>query len=1081
MFFKIINKKVSKISSKIPLRTILVVPFVLQIIVAVGLTGYLSFRNGQKAVNELANQLLQEVNSRISQHLKNYLETPYRINKINEDMINLGLLDLRDPAILERYFWLQMKQFDSVTFIGFGNNQGGFVTTIRQYDGSLFFEFNENFVAGNYYTYLADPEGNRQTLLRVRPNYDARQRPWYKAAVVAGKPTRSKIYTYFTKQDLGMSTSQPLYDQNGELQGVIAADLGLSQIGKFLQTLKIGKSGQTFIIERDGLLVASSTSEKPFIREKDNNIKRFAASESQQPLIRATAQYITQKYGNFPNIKNDMKLSFYIKGAKYFVEVVPISDQKGIDWLGTVVVPEADFMEEINANTRSTIVLCIIALCVAILVGIFTARWVIEPILALNNAAKEIAKGDWDKTVNIERSDELGELAKSFNVMGIQLKESFQKLEHQNEELQRLDKLKDEFLANTSHELRTPLNGIIGLAESLINGVAGPISETGKANLVMIASSGRRLANLVNDILDFSKLRYQNIELQIKPISLREIVEIVLTLSRPLVLGKKNLNLVNQIPPNFPLIAADENRLQQIFLNLIGNAIKFTTEGKITVSGNVMNDSVEITVSDTGIGISEEKFDRIFESFEQADGSTAREYGGTGLGLAVTKQLVELHGGIISISSQIGVGSQFTFTLPIFQGHSSEIVSALSSPKIPESSSIKTETITNVMEISPKNNGFKIMIVDDEPINLQVLVNHLSLENYAITQATNGIEALEIMEKGFRPDLILLDVMMPKMTGYEVTKKIRQMWQASELPVLLLTAKNRVSDLVAGFDAGANDYLTKPVEKDELLARIRTHLNLLHLTTENLRLTTELDITRKMQKMLLPKPEELKKIKDLEIAGFMEPAAEVGGDYYDVIPHIDGVKIAIGDVTGHGLESGVLMMMAQMAVRTLLESNITDPIQFLNLLNLAVFGNLQRMNCDKNMTIVLLDYQAGKCKISGQHETIILVSHCGELKLIDTIDLGFPIGLEKNITDWVNQTEIDLYPGDVMILYTDGITEAENMNREQYGLQHLIGVVTKHYLLSAEEIKQVVIDDLKQHIGNQKVYDDITLLILKKT
>ena len=1081
MLFKIINKKVSQISSKIPLGTILVVPFVLQIIVAVGLTGYLSFRNGQKAVNELANQLLQEVNSRISQHLKNYLETPYRINKINENMINLGLLDLGNQAILERYFWRQMKQFDSVTFIGFGNNQGGFVTTIRQYDGSLFFEFNENFVAGNYYTYLADPEGNRQTLLRVRPNYDARQRPWYKAAVMGGKPTRSKIYTYFTKQDLGMSTSQPLYDQNGELQGVIAADLGLSQIGLFLQTLKIGKSGQTFIIERDGLLIASSTSEKPFIREKDNNIKRFAASESQEPLIRATAQYLTQKYGSFSKIKNDIKLSFYINGAKYFVEVVPISDQKGIDWLATVVVPEADFMEEINANTRSTIVLCITALGVAIIVGIFTARWVIEPILALNNAAKEIAKGDWDKTVNIERSDELGELAKSFNFMGIQLKESFQRLENQNEELQRLDKLKDEFLANTSHELRTPLNGIIGLAESLINGVAGPLSETGKANLVMIASSGRRLANLVNDILDFSKLRYQNIELQIKPISLREIVEIVLTLSRTLVLGKKNVNLVNQIPPDFPLIAADENRVQQIFLNLIGNAIKFTTEGEITVSGNIINDSVEITVSDTGIGISEDKFDRIFESFEQADGSTAREYGGTGLGLAVTKQLVELHGGIISISSQIGVGSQFTFTLPVFQGLSSEIVSALSSPKIYETSSTQTETITNVTEISQKNNGFKILIVDDEPINLQVLVNHLSLENYAITQATNGIEALEILKKGFRPDLILLDVMMPKMTGYEVTKKIRQMWQASELPVLLLTAKNRVSDLVAGFDAGANDYLTKPVEKDELLARIRTHLNLLHLTTENLRLTTELDITRKMQKMLLPKPEELKKIKDLEIAGFMEPAAEVGGDYYDVIPHIDGVKIAIGDVTGHGLESGVLMMMVQMAVRTLLESNITDPIQFLNLLNLAVFGNLQRMNSDKNMTIVLLDYHAGKCQISGQHETIILVSHCGELKLIDTIDLGFPIGLEKNITDWVNQTEIDLHPGDIMILYTDGITEAENMNREQYGLERLIGVVTKHYLLSAEEIKEVVIDDLKEHIGTQKVYDDITLLILKKT
>lgn len=1079
MFFQPITKKISQISSQIPLRMILVIPFVLQIIVVVGLTGYLSFRNGQKAVNGLVAQLLEEVHSRISQHLNTFLYTPYRVNQINTNLINLGLLDIKNPDLLERHFWQQIKEFKSITFIYFGNNQGGFVLAGRKNDGSLFFEITENFLPGNYYTYLANPDGTRGPLLGSRLNYDARKRPWFKAPVLAGQPTRSKIYPYFNKQDLGMSTGQPLYDKNGELQGVIAADLGLSQVGQFLQTLKIGKSGATFIIERDGLLVASSTAEKPFILDKDNNIQRFAATESQQPLIRETAKYLTQKYGNFQNITDSFQLSFHLKGAKFFVELIPISDQKGINWLAVIVVPEADFMEEINANTRSTILLSIVALGVAIFVGILTTRWVIQPILALNKAAKEIAKGDWDKTVNIERSDELGELAKSFDMMAIQLKESFQKLEHQNEELQRLDKLKDEFLANTSHELRTPLNGIIGLAESLINGVAGPVSDPGKKNLVMIASSGRRLANLVNDILDFSKLRYQNIELQIRPISLREIADVVLALSTPL-LGNKKINLLNEIPEDFPLVAADENRLQQIFLNLIGNSIKFTTEGAITISSKTLDDWVEITVSDTGIGIPEDKFERIFESFEQADGSTSREYGGTGLGLAVTKQLVELHGGKIAVNSQLWVGSQFTFTLPIFQGDSSDFVSTLSTSTLYKNSLIQRETVTNVPEISQKKTGFKILIVDDEPINLQVLVNHLSLENYAITQATNGVEALEIMEKGFRPDLILLDVMMPKMTGYEVTQKIRQMWQASELPILLLTAKNRVGDLVAGFDAGANDYLTKPVEKDELLARIRTHLNLLSLTTENLRLTTELDITRKLQKMLLPRAEELKKIKDLEIAGFMEPAAEVGGDYYDVLSHKDGVKIAIGDVTGHGLESGVLMMMVQMAVRTLLESDITDPIQFLSLLNLAVFGNLQRMNSDKNMTLVLLDYQKGKCKISGQHETIIHVTNDGEIQLIDTMDLGFPIGLERNISEWVSQTEIDLFPGDVMILYTDGITEAENPDQQQYGLKHLIEVIKQNYQSSAEEIRQVIIDDLLQHIGTQKVYDDITLLVLKQ-
>jgi sigma-B regulation protein RsbU (phosphoserine phosphatase) len=251
------------------------------------------------------------------------------------------------------------------------------------------------------------------------------------------------------------------------------------------------------------------------------------------------------------------------------------------------------------------------------------------------------------------------------------------------------------------------------------------------------------------------------------------------------------------------------------------------------------------------------------------------------------------------------------------------------------------------------------------------------------------------------------------------------------------------------------------------------------LKAENLRMSAELEITRQLQQMILPKDPELNQIAGLDIAGFMEPAEEVGGDYYDVLQHNGHIKIGIGDVTGHGLESGVLMIMVQTAVRTLLANNETDPTKFLNALNRTIYDNLQRMNSDKNLSLALLDYQEGTVRLSGQHEEIIVVRSGGSVERIDTIDLGFPIGLESDITDFVAQTSVKLNPRDVVVLYTDGITEAENMAGMQYGVDRLCEVVSQNWQLSAGEIRQAVIDDLKRHIGQQKIYDDITLLVLK--
>ncbi|WNZ27699.1 SpoIIE family protein phosphatase [Leptolyngbya sp. NK1-12] len=252
------------------------------------------------------------------------------------------------------------------------------------------------------------------------------------------------------------------------------------------------------------------------------------------------------------------------------------------------------------------------------------------------------------------------------------------------------------------------------------------------------------------------------------------------------------------------------------------------------------------------------------------------------------------------------------------------------------------------------------------------------------------------------------------------------------------------------------------------------------LEAENLRMSAELDVTRKLQQMILPRSEELAAITSLDIAGFMEPADEVGGDYYDVLQCDEVITIGIGDVTGHGLESGILMVMTQTAVRTLSEMREADPVKFLDTLNRAIYQNIQRMNSDRSLTLAILNYADHQLSISGQHEETLIVRANGVIERINTKNLGFPIGLDDAIAPFISHASIRLESGDGIVLYTDGITEAENLAGEQYGIERLCGTVAQNWQATAEEIKQRVIADVHHHIGEQKIFDDITLLVLKQ-
>jgi len=400
------------------------------------------------------------------------------------------------------------------------------------------------------------------------------------------------------------------------------------------------------------------------------------------------------------------------------------------------------------------------------------------------------------------------------------------------------------------------------------------------------------------------------------------------------------------------------------------------------------------------------------------------------------------------------------------------------------------ELLLNTKELNKQLDILTSPYANVQPLNYihqadQTLKLSSKLEN-EISPVLNNILQTRIKYLKRRQQLIVIFVLL-------ICGIVIYLWIAFYKAVMLTVehldeaAKQMTSGFVGGNITLENkDELGQVVESfNKIATALRysneevTRLNE-RLKTENFRMSAELEIARQLQEMILPKEEELKQIAELDISGFMAPAYEVGGDYYDVLQQNGKIKIGIGDVTGHGLESGVVMIMAQTAVRTLLTVEETDPVKFLNALNQIIYRNTNRMKSPKNMTLSLLEYEAGVMRLSGQHEELIVVRNNGEIERFDTFDLGFPLGLEPDITPFIQQVEITLQAGEIAVLYTDGITEAVNSQNEQYGLERFYAILQKNHHLSSDEIRQAVIDDLMSFINEQKVFDDITLVVIKQ-
>ena len=441
MFNKLTKRPFSHVYRKVSLPTVLTVPFVVQIFTAVALVGYFSYIHGQKAVNDLAVQWRKEITSRIHQKLDTYLETPHQINQLNLQASKSGILNLKDFQTTGKYFWQQAQAF-KVGYINFGNSKGEFIGAGLEGKKIL---ISEKLINTPYKLFAVDNEGNRVGIAQVKPEAKPNDAEWYTDAVKTKQDIWSSVYDWQDSPDvLAISASHAVYDKNNSLIGVLGVDLILSEINRFLSSSKISPSGQTFIIERDGMLIASSTNENPFVIHK-GKAQRIKASQLKSPLVTATATYLQQHFGDLNKIKGKQQLKFTINGENQFLQVTPWKDNRGLDWLIVVVVPESDFMSQIDANTSVTIFLCLSTLFIATGVGIFTARWIANPISRLSHATQDLAKkaansnfnsGKLQQDITIHQISEIGVLASSFNQMAEQIYTAFTDLEQINNQLE---------------------------------------------------------------------------------------------------------------------------------------------------------------------------------------------------------------------------------------------------------------------------------------------------------------------------------------------------------------------------------------------------------------------------------------------------------------------------------------------------------------------------------------------------------------------------------------------------------------------------------------------------------------------
>lgn len=466
------------------------------------------------------------------------------------------------------------------------------------------------------------------------------------------------------------------------------------------------------------------------------------------------------------------------------------------------------------------------SILLVVVIIFFTANKFLKPIEKLTAAATAIKKtGDLTTRVEISTNDEVGQLGEAFNDMSDKLRSSYAMLEQRIAEktehlqravsaLKRANRMKSEFLANMSHELRTPLNAIIGFAEVLKDKLCGDLNAEQEDFVKDIHSSGRHLLQMINDILDLSKIEAGKMELQYEVFLVSDAIEEVYTILKGLA-KKKQLQLKTVIQEDVKDIEADRVKFKQILYNLLSNAIKFTPQnGTITTNAAIVDGKMQVSVSDSGIGIKPDDQGKVFKEFWQADSSFSRKYEGTGLGLALTRRIVEMHGGNIWFESEYGKGSTFYFAIPVTK-----------SQKILSLEEIEEETNSHTLSPAATKEGKTILVIEDNRMSADLLTVYLTNAGYNVVVSADGVDVVEKAKK-CNPFLITLDILLPGIDGWEVLSKLKGDKNTAHIPVIIVSI---IDNKELGYSLGAAEYLIKPIGRKQLVGAVNAVANTLKI------------------------------------------------------------------------------------------------------------------------------------------------------------------------------------------------------------------------------------------------------------
>jgi len=573
--------------------------------------------------------------------------------------------------------------------------------------------------------------------------------------------------------------------------GTTVAEVNLNFIWDVVSQIRIGKSGIAYVVGPLGDLVA----------HPDIALVLKKTSLTELPQVKSVLSSPPTESG-----VEELHIAKNLQGRDVLTANAPI---QSLGWIIFVEQPLEEAFSSLYAYIIRTAALLFVGLALAVVASLALARRMVQPIQALQAGATFIAKGNLDHRVEVKTGDELEALAKEFNEMTAAVQEARMGLEQKidertkdlkvsNQRLAEVSAHKSQFLASMSHELRTPLNAIIGFSEVLLETMAGPLTEKQAEYLQDILSSGQHLLSLINDILDLSKVEAGRMDLELTTFDVSTSLESALNLIRERA-NRHAIQLKLEVDERVGLFTADERKFKQVVLNLLSNAVKFTREnGMVRVKAVLKDENLEVSVSDTGIGISKEDQKKIFTAFQQVGDDYTTKQEGTGLGLDLAKKFVELHGGQISVESELGRGSTFIFTLPVRIPAREVVVSAADS--------------TAGQGLQPL-----VLVVEDDPSSAKLLSLHLMEAGFTIEIAEDG-EAGFQKAVNLQPTLITLDILMPKVDGWDLLARLKADPRTATIPVVIVSI---VDERGRGFAMGASEYLMKPLDRKELLSSVQ--------------------------------------------------------------------------------------------------------------------------------------------------------------------------------------------------------------------------------------------------------------------